>query len=271
MFADKIDVVFQALHAKPAREPGRTAHAHVSAFSPPGMMWLGAMLLLLGTVGVLVTARIALAVLLALGPVFVVMALFQGTRGLFAGWLKGVVMLGDGAAVRGARRQRDARAGGAGARRAGADRRDRSIRRRRWRSSSIGAVHMALMVMVLKVAGTMVAGWRVFGLVPDDAAIAPTTGPPHASAVAAPSPAGRLSRASRLQEAARTPVAPRAEVRMPAQLGGHGAEARVRATARMVTSATASGASWRSDRSGASRARGIGSRFRPPRRCFGEM
>jgi type IV secretion system protein VirB6 len=31
-------------------------------------MWLGALLLLLGTVGVLVTARIALAVLLALGP-----------------------------------------------------------------------------------------------------------------------------------------------------------------------------------------------------------
>ena len=31
----------------------------------------------------------------------------------------------------------------------------------------IGAVHMALMVMVLKVTGTMVSGWRVFGLVPD--------------------------------------------------------------------------------------------------------
>ncbi len=28
----------------------------------------------------------------------------------------------------------------------------------------VGAVHLALMVMVLKVAGTMVAGWQVFGL-----------------------------------------------------------------------------------------------------------
>ena len=55
-------------------------------------MWLSALLLLLGTVGVLVTARIALAVLLAVGPVFVVLALFPGTRGLFAGWLRGVVL-----------------------------------------------------------------------------------------------------------------------------------------------------------------------------------
>ena len=31
----------------------------------------------------------------------------------------------------------------------------------------IGAVHVALMVLVLKVAGAMVAGWSVFGLVPE--------------------------------------------------------------------------------------------------------
>ena len=36
---------------------------------------------------------IALAILLGLGPVFVVLALFRGTRGLFVGWLKGVVLL----------------------------------------------------------------------------------------------------------------------------------------------------------------------------------
>ncbi len=43
--------------------------------------------------GLLVTARIGLALLLALGPIFVVLALFDGTRGLFTGWLKGLVML----------------------------------------------------------------------------------------------------------------------------------------------------------------------------------
>jgi type IV secretion system protein VirB6 len=42
-------------------------------------------------VGVLVVCRIALAALLILGPVFIVLALFESTRGFFEGWLKGVV------------------------------------------------------------------------------------------------------------------------------------------------------------------------------------
>jgi len=70
VFAAKIDVVFQALIQA---SNGQTAD---SAFSPPGLLWVGGTLLLLGTVGILATSRIALAVLLALGPVFVVLALF---------------------------------------------------------------------------------------------------------------------------------------------------------------------------------------------------
>ena len=50
------------------------------------------MILLLGTVGVLVVCRLALAALLIIGPVFIVLALFEGTRGLFEGWLKSVAM-----------------------------------------------------------------------------------------------------------------------------------------------------------------------------------
>jgi type IV secretion system protein VirB6 len=60
-------------------------------FTPQGMLWLSGLMLLVGTVGVLVTAKVALAALLALGPVFIVLALFAGTRGLFEGWLKAVV------------------------------------------------------------------------------------------------------------------------------------------------------------------------------------
>ena len=87
VFAQKLDVVFMAIQ----NASGDTKD--ISAFSPPGMMWMGAMLLLLGTVGLLVTARIALALLLAVGPIFVVLALFEGTRGLFTGWLKGLTMM----------------------------------------------------------------------------------------------------------------------------------------------------------------------------------
>ncbi|MEM6828204.1 MAG: type IV secretion system protein [Pseudomonadota bacterium] len=86
-FAQKLDVVFIAV------QEASTGQTDINMFSPPGMMWLGALLLLLGTVGLLVTARIGLALLLAIGPVFVVMALFNQTRGLFVGWLKGMLML----------------------------------------------------------------------------------------------------------------------------------------------------------------------------------
>jgi type IV secretion system protein VirB6 len=160
VFAQKIDVVFQAIQ----KASGDTKD--ISAFSPPGMMWLGAMLLLLGTVGLLVTARIALALLLAVGPIFVVMALFDGTRGLFTGWLKGLVMmalaplfavLGGSimlemavpvlAALVKVPGQIDQQAAMA--------------------FFLIGAVHVALMLLALVVSAMMVSGWQVFGLVPD--------------------------------------------------------------------------------------------------------
>ena len=157
-FAGKVDVVFAAVEAASG---DATAE---SAFSPEGMLWLGAMLFMLGTVGVLVTARIALAVLVALGPIFVVMALFNGTRGLFTGWIKGLTMLALTplfAVLAGSVMLElsvpvlaalSATPGEIEARPAMA-------------FFMIGAVHVALMIMVLKVAGTMVAGWRVFGLV----------------------------------------------------------------------------------------------------------
>jgi type IV secretion system protein VirB6 len=49
---------------------------------------LSAMLLLLNSLGALLAAKIVLAVLLAIGPVFVVLLLFESTRGLFEGWLR---------------------------------------------------------------------------------------------------------------------------------------------------------------------------------------
>lgn len=159
VFAQKIDVVFMAI------QEASGENNEFSAFSPHGMMWLGAMLFMLGTVGLLVTTKIALGILVALGPVFVVMALFSGTRGLFTGWLKGLVMcalaplfavLGGSimlelsvpvlAALTASPGAVPAQAGMA--------------------FFMIGAVHVALMALVLKVTGTMVSGWTVFGLVP---------------------------------------------------------------------------------------------------------
>ncbi|MGE5953049.1 MAG: type IV secretion system protein, partial [Qipengyuania vulgaris] len=159
VFAQKIDVVFIAIQEASGN------NQDFAAFSPHGMMWLGAMLFMLGTVGLLVTTKIALGILVALGPIFVVLALFNGTRGLFTGWLKGVVMcalaplfavLGGSIMLELAVPILSALTANPGVVPAQAG----------MAFFMIGAVHVALMVMVFKVAGAMVAGWSVFGLVP---------------------------------------------------------------------------------------------------------
>lgn len=263
VFAQKIDVVFEALQqASPQPTDGQAQGNDISAFSPEGMMWLGAMLFLLGTVGVLVTARIALAVLVAVGPVFVVLALFPGTRGLFVGWLKGLVMLAlvPLLAVLGGSvmlelavpiittlaqtpGQIDAQAAMA--------------------FFLVGAVHMALMVMTLKVAGTMVAGWRVFGLAAekgprDERSVVPVT-----TVTAAAASAGEVSAGSGPAER-RIPVTAFATAPAANDPGMGGAGGR-RETRIMTQPAASPGAQVPPfDPLGVSRARGIGSRFRAP-------
>jgi type IV secretion system protein VirB6 len=183
IFAGRIDTLFQAIadaadmasqqaaatSAAKASATGNTgmvapAVQQASAFAPSSLVWLAAVLLMLGTVGLMVTARIVLAVLLALGPVFIVLGLMRGTRGLCAGWLKALVMVALMplmAVIGGALTielavpvvQRLAGAEGIEPRAAFA-------------LFLIAAVHCALMALALKTAGVMVGGWRVFGLAP---------------------------------------------------------------------------------------------------------
>jgi len=169
LFANRIDKVFAAITevASSVNSNPQGAAQQAGTFTPANLMWLAALMLLLSTVGVLVTARIALAVLLAVGPIFVVLALFSGTRGLFVGWLRGVVltavtplfavlaggfMLELAVPVIGELRNPE-----------GLD--PRAV----MALFLIAAVHVALMTMVLQVVGTIVAGWKVFGLAANDA------------------------------------------------------------------------------------------------------
>ena len=251
VFAQKIDVVFQALIQA---SQGQQAQ---STFSPPGLLWLGGTLLLLGTVGVLATSRIALAVLLALGPVFVVLALFPGTRGLFTGWLKGVVLLALAPlfAVLGGSLMLELAVpvlsslvtvpGQINAQAAMA-------------FFMIGAVHAALMILVMKVAGAMVAGWSVFGLAggaserSETASAAPSR-PAYAQAAAAVA----------VDQARGAAPAPSRQIRMassaPAPANDHGGTM-VRRDTRIVDGA--SGQTAPTSTQFLSRARGVGSRFR---------
>jgi len=240
---------------------GDQADAGAATFSPPGLLWLGGTLLLLGTVGVLATSKIALAILLGLGPVFVVMALFTSTRGLFVGWLKGVVMLAVAPlfAVLGGSLMLEL---AVPVLRSLAETPGQIDARAAMAFFMIGAVHVALMVLVLKVAGTMVAGWTVFGLAggSKDAervpAVATPPAVPAAALVAAAADANRPAPARAIRMGPSAPMA--ANDSGPATTSSR--ETRIVAAATRaaahspVTDANAS----------LSRTRGIGSRFRAP-------
>ena len=263
-FGDKIDVVFAAV------QQASGENTDISAFSPLGMLWMGAMLFLLGTVGVLVTARIALAVLVALGPIFVVMALFEGTRGMFTGWVKGVTMLamvplfavlGGGvmlelaipvlSALTALPGEVDPEAAAA--------------------FFLIGAVHVALMIMVIKVAGTMVAGWTVFGLArqADDvrggrfAPAAPSAPPAAAPVVVAPATAAAASTSAAIAAARRIEVSAVPTATPANDAGGvAGMPGSIAGRETKVFATSAGGGQPMPAETGPGRANGIGSRFR---------
>ena len=257
-FASKVDVVFTAV------QQASQGKEDIETFSPAGMMWMGALLFMLGTVGLLVTARIALALLVALGPIFLVLALFDGTRGLFVGWLKGLTMMALTPlfAVLGGSIMLEmavpvlsaltAMPGEIPARAAMA-------------FFMIGAVHVALMVMVLKVMGTVVGGWQVFGLAKGDSESGQGSRPAGASA-AAPATQSVYNSSNGSQpaqsSAARRTAVVAATPPMAANDSGAGAGG---AGGNRVTKvyATSSGSGQPGETSkAASRTTGLGSRFK---------
>lgn len=255
-FATKLDIVFLAV------QEASGDSTDINAFSPVGMMWIGAMLLLLGTVGLLVTARIGLALLLAVGPIFVVMALFNGTRGLFVGWLKGLVMLALAPlfAVVGGSIMLEIAVPILAALVAVPGQIDQQAAMAFF---LVGAVHVALMFMVLKVSASMVSGWQVFGLAnpevvsdrASDTARVPVTNTipvtqDRAAQVA--SPAGAAGGARRIDVA--VPTA------MPANDPGPAGGTSTRET--KVYATTSGSGQSSSSGSTTSRTRGIGNRFR---------
>lgn len=267
IFADRIDMVFAAIAdvssaTQQAQPSGGEVQAAQSSFTPDNLMWLAAVLLLLGTVGVLVAARIALAVLLGVGPIFVVLGLFAGTRGLCAGWLRGVVMMaitplfvvvGGGLMLELLVPVVAGLSSGEGV-----------DGRAALALFMIASVHIALIGMVLKVTGAMVSGWSVFGLAAEkreasaNSAIGPAPilagGPQHFS-LAAP----------------RSAIAPAALTYSSSGLSGsHGTPSVQSSSSRTMVTQLA-GPMMMLPPASAQRARGIGSRFRAPLRPAQEI
>ena len=87
--ATHVDGLFNSALA--ASQAVANAPDAANAQNASGLIRFSALELLLSTVGLLVVSRILLAILLALGPVFIVLALFANTRGLFEAWLRTTV------------------------------------------------------------------------------------------------------------------------------------------------------------------------------------
>nr|MBA3810765.1 type IV secretion system protein [Caulobacteraceae bacterium] len=92
---DGLQAVFDALNAfataftqHTASQPALPgAPAVGNGFGAQGLT-VAAMTLLLSTLGVLLAIKMVLGLLLAVGPIFIALMLFQTTRGLFEGWLR---------------------------------------------------------------------------------------------------------------------------------------------------------------------------------------
>ncbi|KLI65292.1 hypothetical protein AAV99_05930 [Aurantiacibacter marinus] len=261
IFADKLDTVMLSLMQASG---GDAMDANTSIFSPPGLLWSGGTMLLLGTVGVLATTKIALAILMGIGPIFIVMALFNGTRGLFIGWLKGVVMMAMAPlfAVLGGSLMLELAIPVLSSLAASPGQIDV---RPAMAFFMIGAVHLALMFMILKVISTMVSGWTVFGLARSDTGYDAAYAPAAVAAAAAmhaapPSPLTTTTASDRAAQAAPAPsrdIRVAAVMPMAANDGAIGANTRETRSIGVAASSPAGMPGMTP-----SRARGIGSRFK---------
>jgi type IV secretion system protein VirB6 len=178
LFAQQLDGLFSAITEAVSNINPAAAAATPGLASPTNILSLAALILLLGTVGVLVVCRLALAALLIIGPVFIVLALFEGTRGLFEGWLKSVAMfalvplltvvMGSGMLV--AIAPMVAGLGQDGA----------QITLRTAVSILVAAIiYLSLMLVVFKVASMLTRSWRLGRSAGHQAASAPASAPAH--------------------------------------------------------------------------------------------
>ncbi|MDH4386796.1 MAG: type IV secretion system protein [Caulobacter sp.] len=91
-----LQTAYDEMQASAAYLTQKTAATQVSPFQGGAgfgafALNLSSFMVLMTTLGVILTAKIVLGLLLALGPIFVAFLLFDVTRGLFEGWLRAAI------------------------------------------------------------------------------------------------------------------------------------------------------------------------------------
>lgn len=271
LFADRLDQLFQLVldAARQSVVAGGEKPTMLAGMRPADLLWIASLLLLFGTVGVLVASKIALAALLALGPVFIVLALFRATSGLFEGWLRAAilfaivplltVLVGTGALALIAPMLSDLASSG------GTPTPELAV------SVLLGAgVFSLLMLLVLRVASTLTGGWRLNLHGPQSASIGRGAqgGTARATATAAAPMAAMAPAASRISamSTAATVMMPstNSDLRLGGMGGGASRPAATAPGANIQTLGDAArsvpGPAPRSNRP----ATGLGQRFRSP-------
>lgn len=92
----KLQVAFDQMQATADYYAARSPASASPFIGGPGFgafsMNASSMITLLSTVGVILASKIVLTALLAFGPVFIALFLFESTRGLFVGWLRAAIL-----------------------------------------------------------------------------------------------------------------------------------------------------------------------------------
>ena len=186
VFAQRLDTLFQTVADAAQQSQPATEEAKRATTTPAQLLSYAALLLLLGTVGVLVTSRIALAAILTVGPIFLIFSLFSATRGLFEGWVKAAVMfalvplftvmLGVGSVAMLTPVVSELNGG--------------AVDMTQAATVFVAAcIHCALMAMVLKMTSALTSGWRLpIGVAPATAPAQTSYAAPATVPYAAPAP-----------------------------------------------------------------------------------
>ncbi|ESQ84129.1 hypothetical protein AEAC466_10305 [Asticcacaulis sp. AC466] len=86
--AKRLDPAYTANAGKVVTTAAQQVVMTLPQSMPVKLFWLSGLCLLVSTLGILILTRLVLYLLLILGPIFIVLALFPQTRGLFNGWLR---------------------------------------------------------------------------------------------------------------------------------------------------------------------------------------